>query len=235
MIIYLILFFAALVQATTSFGFSLVALPLLTMVMPVDQIVPLLVQYSLLINIVLFIKLRRHLAVKLVLVLLAGGVVGLPIGLAVLKLVDATLLKKLAGVVIVAVTISLYSGYQKTLKSPQRWHFPIGLLSGIMQGSLSLSGPPIVFFLANQGADKDYFRANLTSYFLLLNAISLPSMLFSGIINAKTIINSLQYTPAVLLALLASGLITARITQTHFKCVTFVLMLLSGLAAIFMG
>lgn len=235
MIIFLILFLAALVQATTSFGFSLVALPLLTMVMPVDRIVPLLVQYSLLINIFLFIKLRRHLAVKLVMVLLAGGVVGLPIGIAILKLVNAALLKKLAGVIIVAITILLYRGYQKKLKHPQKWHFPIGLVSGILQGSLSLSGPPIVFFLANQKADKDYFRANLTSYFLLLNAISLPSMLISGIITTDTVVNSLQYTPAVLLALLAGGFISARISQAHFKRITFALMLLSGLAAIFMG
>lgn len=228
----LVIMLAAAIQGMTSFGFSLVALPLLSLFLPLPQIVALLVMYSLGLNLILLVKLVKHIHIKMITMLLVGGVLGTPLGIMVLNIMDASLLKRTAGIAIVVIGLLLMKGWRMHLKQESHFYLPIGLVSGVMQGALSLSGPPLVLFLSNQNKDKMVFRANLTAYFTLLNAVTLPGFIMGGLVGPEILGLGLKYLPFMLAGLFFGMMMVSRIDDLKFKKMTLLLIVVSGLMAI---
>jgi uncharacterized membrane protein YfcA len=164
--------------------------------------------------------------------LLFGGILGMPLGVWLLKSMPAELLKLVAGIVIVFVGLLMLKGYRAHLKQPHKWYGVVGLISGVLQGALSLSGPPVVLFLTNQDADKMTFRANLTAYFTLLNVISIPGFVLSGVITASVMLKAVTLLPFMLVGLMLGMMSSDKIDEKLFKRLTLVLMIVSGIAAI---
>lgn len=228
----LMILLAAAIQGMTSFGFSLVALPLLTLLLPITVVVPILVLYSILLNVILLSKLYKHVHLKMITFLVIGGALGIPVGVWLLKSVPADQLKRVAGVVIVIVGLLMLKGYRAHLKHPQKWFGVVGLVSGILQGALSLSGPPVVLFLTNQDVDKLTFRANLTAFFTLLNVVSIPGFILSGVITPLVMSKALTLLPFMLGGLAIGMFSSNKINERLFKRLTLFLMIVSGIAAI---
>jgi uncharacterized membrane protein YfcA len=228
----LMILLASAIQGMTSFGFSLVALPLLTILLPINVVVPILVLYSILLNMILLIKLYKHVHLKMITWLLFGGILGMPLGVILLKSMPAELLKLIAGIVIVIVGLLMLMGYRAHLKHPHKWYSVVGVVSGVLQGALSLSGPPVVLFLTNQDADKMTFRANLTAYFTLLNVISIPGFILSGVITVSVMTKAFTLLPFMLIGLMIGIFLSDKIDEKLFKKLTLLLMIVSGVAAI---
>jgi uncharacterized membrane protein YfcA len=232
MIISLMIAFSAFVQGITSFGFSLMALPLLALVLPVSQIVPMLVLYSILLNLIMLFQLYKFIHLELIITLLLGGLLGIPFGIWLLKHLDPVILRQLAGALIVCLSTFLLSGKRVVLKRPKHFYGPIGLVAGVLQGSLSLSGPPIVLFLSNQNVDKMTFRANLTAFFTAMNLVSIPGFLWSGLLTVTVLNQALASLPLMLLGLVVGLVVAKRLQENLFKQVALALMLLSGVMAL---
>ena len=230
--VLLIIAISAFIQGVTSFGFSLIALPLLALLMPMNQIVPLLVVCSLFLNAVMLWSLHRHVVIRLIRVLLVGGVVGIPIGIWILSRISGDILKLAAGVVIILVSVVLLSGNRWQLKEPKVFYFPLGLFSGIMQGSLSLSGPPLVLFLSNQGVDKQTFRANLTAFFTAMNLLSLPGFIISGVMDQSALSVSVYALPGMIIGVVMGNMVASKMPEDLFRKGSLALMCLAGVMAV---
>ena len=79
---------ASLVQGCTGFGFALVTVPVLLFFLPHTQVPPIVVMLSLLNNVIVAIESRREITPRLILPLIAGGLIGIPAGVYVLKVID---------------------------------------------------------------------------------------------------------------------------------------------------
>lgn len=230
-----IIVFSAFIQGVTSFGFSLVAIPLLAFWMPMQEIVPLLVILSLALNLMMLWSLYRHVVVGMISRLLIGGFLGIPLGIAILNWVPSGTLKQAAGAVILLVSLVLLSGKQFKIQTSKRVLLTLGGISGIMQGALSLSGPPLVLFLSNQGVEKNTFRANLTAYFTAMNVVSLPAFFMGGKIGPEVLATSAWALPGMLLGIYLGNHIANRLPEALFKRVALTLMCLAGAMAIITG
>lgn len=232
MLVGLIIGLSSFIQGVTSFGFSLVALPLLVLFLPFNQVVPILVLYSIVLNLMMLSRLFRHVHLRMILLLLLGGAMGIPLGIYMLTVVSPVVLKQFAGLMIVIVASILIAGRRITLKKPEKYYGLLGGISGIMQGSLSLSGPPIVLFLSNQDVDKMTFRANLTAYFTLMNVISIPGFILSGVVTEEVIHLTLKSMPMMVLGLLLGMYFVRYLDELLFKKAALGLMLVSGIMAL---
>lgn len=226
---------SSFIQGVTSFGFSLVALPLLVLILPFNQVVPILVLYSIVLNIIMLSRLFKHVHLRMILLLLIGGAIGIPFGIYMLKVVSPVILKQFAGIMIVVVASILITGRRLTLKNPEKFYGVLGLTSGVMQGSLSLSGPPIVLFLSNQNVDKMTFRANLTAYFTMMNVISIPGFILSGVVTQEVLVLTLKGMPLMVLGLLMGMYFVKFLDEKWFKKASLGLMIVSGVMAFVMA
>ncbi len=233
MVIYIISFLiiaiAAMIQGITSFGFSLVSVPLLALIMPLELIVPMLVVFSLLLNIIVFSKIQGHINKKQIAILIIFGLISIPLGIYGLKVVDDRIIKLIVGVIIIISALAMQFGFKVRFKNQNLAYGLTGFLSGILNGASSLSGPPVILMLSNDGLNKDNFRKTLATYFMVLNLFSIPLFLASGLLTETVLINSAKLLPALLIGTFTGIGVGNKIPDVLFKKLTLILIFVMGI------
>ncbi len=233
---FLIILFASIIQGMTSFGFSLIAVPLLGIFLPLKDFVPMLVLFSFLLSMVLFKNLTGDYNKKRIMVLALSGLTSTIFGIYMLKSVDNGILKLVVGSVILISSVLMLFGIRIKVKVRILGDIIAGAASGFLNGSVSLSGPPVILLLSNEDTEKEIFRKTLTAYFLTLNLISLPMFFFNGLLTRDIAIKSLMNLPALGVGMFLGLVIGNRISEGHFKKITlgmiFILGIMSMLSAI---
>lgn len=225
----IVVLFAGFTQGLTSFGFALIALPFLARLMPMEQSVPIVVLLSLGTNFIVIAKCYRFVDVKTIWILIVSSLLAAPLGTSMLLLIDSNRLKLLAGLVIAGFSLLLIFGKSFAVKSQRLALIPVGLLSGFLNGSISLSGPPVALFLSSQNAEKNRFRANITLYAIVLNLATLASFGVNGLLTAPVIAYCAWLLPTMLIGVVAGISTVGRIGQDSFKRLVLFLILFSGL------
>lgn len=226
---FIIITISALVQGITSFGFSLLAVPLLAIILPLDQIVPMLVVYSLILNIIVFANLKGKLDKKQILLLVGFGLVSIPIGIYALRVVDETWIKLLVGIIVILSSIAMNFGIKIKFKNQNIAYGLTGFLSGILNGASSLSGPPVILLLSNEGVNKENFRKTLSTYFMTLNLFTIPMFLMNGLLTEEVMTTSFKLFPALLIGTFTGLKFGNKIPDHIFRKITLGLIFIMGI------
>ncbi|MBM7615684.1 sulfite exporter TauE/SafE family protein [Alkaliphilus hydrothermalis] len=230
---FIIIFISAMTQGITSFGFSLVSLPLLGIFLPLKIVVPVLVIYSLVLNTMILYHIKDHIDIKKIAILVTAGLIGTPFGAYLLKVTDETVLKIFVGVLLTFTAIINYYGIKIKVKNEKLSFIPVGLVSGLLNGSVSLGGPPVVLFLTNQSVEKMKFRANLTSYFWILNIITVPTYFFGGLITKDVVTYTAYLFPGLIIGTLTGIKLGNKVDEELFRKLTLVLIMVMGILSIY--
>lgn len=223
-----IIFAAGIIQGITGFGFSLLAVPLLAFFLPLQTVTPLLIVFSLATNALVLYETRKNVKIGKVWIMVLFGIIGTPIGAFALKFADANVLKAVVGIIIFLTALAMLKGFKLAIKKEKASQGIVGFASGVLNGSLTLSGPPIVLFMSNQGADKNAFRANITAYLFILNIFAVITMYAGGFLT-----DDVSNLVAVLLPALAVGvvlgiLIARKVKEDLFKKIVLYLIIAMG-------
>jgi uncharacterized membrane protein YfcA len=161
-----VLFLATLIRSAFGFGEALVAVPLLALVVPVEIAAPVAVLASITVALIAVAQDWRHIHVRSAGWLVLSTLIGVPLGLLLLKAVAEPIVKAVLGVVIIAFsTYSLVSGKHQELKNDNlAWLF--GFSAGVLGGAYGMNGPPLVIYGSLRGWSPQHFRATLQGYFL---------------------------------------------------------------------
>lgn len=231
----LVIFSAGLIQGITSFGFSLFALPLLSIFIDFKLVVPMLVIYSLVMNSIILFKIRKYIKIKSITLLILFGILFTPIGTKILINVDENLMKMGVGLIVTITAISFYFGYKVKIKNEKLAYIQVGMLSGILNGSVSLSGPPVVLFLTNQGVEKQVFRATLTAYFWIINIITIFIFTAEKLITTQLIKFSSYLLPALIIGVFLGIRLGNKVKENTFKKFTTILIIITGILSLITG
>lgn len=223
---------AGIVQGTTSFGFSLVSLPILGLFFPLKTIVPMLVAFSILMNTIILYEVRKDVKFKSMAILIISAVIGTPIGVNILMIIDDKILKLVVGCFVAVLALLMYFGVKFKIKNEKLAYIPVGLTSGILNGSVSLSGPPVILFLTNLGVGKAEFRATLTAYFWILNIATTITLAIKGVFTADVFSLTLKLLPALIIGVLIGIRVARRIKEDQFRKMTIVLIFIMGVISV---
>lgn len=231
----IVIFSAGLIQGITSFGFSLLALPILSAFVPLKIIVPMLIVYSLIMNSMILYKIRKHVNIKKIYLLIISAVIATPIGANLLTNLNENILKIIVGIIVSVSAISFHFGYKIKINNEKLAYIPIGILSGLLNGSVSLSGPPIILFLTNQGVSKQIFRATLTAYFWILNIMTIITFLYKRLITYEVLKFTGYLLPALIIGVMIGIKFGNKVKEEMFKKLTTILIILMGILSIISG
>ena len=221
---------ASLVQGITGFGFALIAVPLLSLFIPeLRNITPIIVIYSFLTNIIIVYRTKQYINLKKILPLIIFGILATPLGTYILLYVNVNTLKIIVGSIITITALAMLKNYKINIKNQNVSYGVVGLLSGFLNGSTGLSGPPVVLFLTNQNTDKNVFRANLTFYGIATNIFAIIIFISEGIINTSVLNFTAIYLPALIIGVSGGIKISSKINETLFKTLTIYLISFLGL------
>lgn len=226
----IIILIAAFVQGATSFGFSLIALPLLGLIFELKVIVPALVAYSILLNLIILVRLKVLPNLRELALLGICAVVFIPLGVNLLIYVDEQTLKVSVSVLLISIALLMLSGKTFHIKNRTLAYAIAGVLSGILNGAVSLSGPPVVVLLANENRNKNDFRASLTLLFFLLNIVTILLYVERGLFLEPELLNMMFLTPIMVIGTLIGIHFGNHIDELKFKRMVLVLLIIMGIA-----
>jgi uncharacterized membrane protein YfcA len=231
----LIVLLAGAVQGLVGFGSGLVSVPLLTLFISPRTVVPLTLVHGLAMNMYLSVRNRKNIQRKRVLPLFLSGIAGIPIGALILLFLPSSALRVMIGIVIIVFSMLLLLGFSRKMGREKTALVPIGLVSGILNGSISMSGPPVILFLSNQGVGKAYFRANLVTYFFLLNVVTLIVFLITGILDREALLMAMILIPPLPAGIILGELLSHKVSESLFRKIALFLVTGAGLAALVTG
>ncbi len=209
--------------------------PILVVFIEPLLLVPVVLLHGLIMNWSLTLGTRRHLEFRRILPILAGGIIGIPFGSALLIFLPQSILKIMIGVVVVVFGGALLLGASLKVRREGPLSFPLGIVSGVLNGSVSLSGPPIILFFSNQKLAKENFRANLVFYFFALNVVTTLVFLLTGLITWDVLYLFSILLPAALIGTVMGSRISKKVDQKLFRRIALVLVIGAGILSLITG
>jgi uncharacterized protein len=175
-----VLFFATFIRSALGFGEALVAVPLLALLLPVQEAVPLAVLLSITVALAVVIQDWRHVHVRSAGWLVVSTLFGIPLGLLMLKTVSESIVKSVLGSVIIAFALYSLAGRKPKLDGDRL--APIfGFAAGILGGAYGMNGPPLVIYGILRRWQPAQFRATLQGYFLIASMVGMAGYAVTGL------------------------------------------------------
>lgn len=231
----LVTFFAATVAGLAGFGYGLVSVPLLMLVLPPRMVVPAVTTHIFLVSLFILLEVIRKVDLRRIWPLMATGLIGLPLGVYVLLVLSEGMLKTIVGVVIVFFALALLLGINLEIRNEKLALAPVGIASGLLASGIAMAGPPVILFFSNQGMLKQVFRANLAAYFVFLNAITIPAHAASGLFTGEVVRYALLFLPTLGAGMVLGVFLSRKVPEEYFKRVVLVIVLCTGLLSITSG
>lgn len=220
-------------QGIIGFGFALLAVPLINIFLPLTTVVPIIVISSTLINIIVLISEKRYIMLKQIWVLVLFSIIGIPLGVFALKNIDVNIMKLWVGLVIILTSIAMLKGVKVKFENKSISQGMAGFLSGVLNGAISMSGPPIVIFFANEGYDKRSLKANMALQSLITNIITIFTFMYSGLINTPVINISGLCIGALLVGTFSGVLLSRKIEENVFRKFVLIFLVVMGSTTVF--
>lgn len=218
-------------EAITGFGSIVIALSLGALLLPIDQLLPLLVPLNICMTGYLTWRHRQLIDRRLLLgMILPGMVVGPLIGYALLPFLDAALAKRLFGALVLWFAARELWRLRHAVVQAVRPLWLSRLLSlgaGVSHGLFASGGPLLVFALAGTQLDKARLRATLVSVWFSLNSLLTLAFLLDGrLLPALPQVAS--YAPLLLLGIWLGERLHQRFNEQHFRIAIYLLLLSTG-------
>ena len=177
----LCIFGAAVVRGYSGFGFSLLAVTSLSLLLPPAEIVPSIFIMEVAASLHLLPGVWRDIHWRALLWLAVGCLVGTPFGVYALAHVPPAPMTVALAVFVLIAAILLARGYAlKSLPGPAVT-FATGTSSGLLNGSFGIGGPPVILFFFSSPAGAAAGRASMIAFFLITDVVGLAWQGWSGL------------------------------------------------------
>jgi uncharacterized membrane protein YfcA len=218
------------VQGLSGFAFGLVALAVWAWALDPVLAGPLVVCGSLLGQLLSVGTLRRGFDARRVLPFIAGGALGVPLGVALLHRIDPDAFKLGVGILLVLWSAAMLLARDlPRIAAGGRWaDAAAGLLGGVMGGLGGLTGPAPTLWTVLRGWDRDAQRAVFQAFNLAMQGLTLAAYLATGALSAEAARLCLVVAPAMLVPALLGARLYRRFSDAAFQQVVLALLAASG-------
>lgn len=222
---------AGLAQGLSGFGFSLVSIPLLALVVPVKAAIVGGAVLGLVQSGQVVARDHRHVEWRSAGVLVIAAIAGMPIGILVITRVPEEPLQ-----VVIAITVLVFTAVLWRRVSLPTDSLPaevgVGFTSGMLSTSTGMSGPPLVIALQARGVEPSAFRATLATVFVCGSAISLLLFWSRGLVTAEALRVAAAGLPGLLIGILVGELAFRRVDHDRFRRIVLLLLVVSAVLAL---
>lgn len=238
-IIALALFLGGTVQSIGGFGAMLIAVPIVSHVVPLQTAVPLLAALGLPITLAIFYNNRHGIQWREVAFIALGSVAGIPGGLWLLRYAPPTLIMHVLGALLVS--YSLYAlvieprllAVLREARASRPWaSIVVGMAAGTLGAAFNTSGPPLIVYGDWLRWPKERFKALLQGVFLANGSLIIAGHIAAGNFNATMFPYAAAAFPGILLGLWTGHRLDHHVNPDRFRQVVLGLLLLMGLSLI---
>ena len=233
-IMLLALSVGGLLKGVISFGFPLIALPILSLVLPPKSAIFLLF-FSLIFLNIREIKFKNLKDYKRIIPLGSGIFIGIIVGSIIFHKVENEFISKMIGLTIILSAITNFYGLKINQSLLINKWFPLsyGLFAGLIGGMTTIVGPLIVIYLVSLNLKKQLFSEMVSlSVFSCLAPLYGIFFIYQNVTFNDFFISALISIPALLMQII--GFKIRNITpQKTFKNITLSILVIIGILVLY--
>lgn len=219
---------AGVVTGLTGFGLALISTSILLFVYEPKTVVVLTAIFSIFINTAVVWDSWHESRKRLALTLLVPSVIGVVVGVEVLRVIDPDYVRLGVGMIVVFSALLLVRDVRLP-GADTRWGTLVaGSASGMLSTSTGLAGPPVVLLLASRGLPKHEFRGTSALYFLPMSVAGIAVLALRGLVDASEVPLGLLLVPAAIVGKALGTALLRRVSEGAFRAVTLGLVILTG-------
>ncbi|MFC5524090.1 sulfite exporter TauE/SafE family protein [Polaromonas jejuensis] len=223
---------AGFVQGLSGFGFGLVAMSFWAWTLDPRLAAALVVCGALTGQLIAAVTVRRGFELRRLAPFLAGGLLGIPVGLLVLPWLDVQMFKTFLGLLLMLwCPAMLMAGRLPRIRVGGRLGDGLaGSLGGVMSAMGGFSGVIPTLWCTLRGYDKDAQRAIIQNFNLAVLAVTMSTYVATGIVTRDTLPMLAVVIPAMLIPSLLGGRVYIGLSEAAFRKIVLGLLTASGLA-----
>jgi uncharacterized protein len=221
---------AGFVQGLSGFAFGLVAMAFWAWSIAPHLAGPMVVFGSLIGQLLSVGMIRRGFDWRRTLPFIVGGVLGVPLGAALLPHMNETAFKATIGALLTVwcPTMLLIRELPQVTRGGRVADGVVGVVGGVMGGLGGLSGPAPTLWCTLRGWDKDVQRSVFQSFNLTMHATTLTVYAVNGLVTREMIGYFGVVAPSILIPTLIGARLYTRFSETMFRRLVLILLLISG-------
>jgi uncharacterized membrane protein YfcA len=220
---------AGLARGFSGFGSALIFIPLASATLGPRLAAPLLMLVDNLTTFPLIPAAWRRADRGEVASLVAGALVGAPLGTWLLLHLDAETLRWGMCVLAIAMLALLASGWRYHGRPALPLSLGVGAASGLLSGAAQMGGPPVVAYWLGGAIPAARVRANIMLFFAASGVISAVSYLVSGLLTPAVLLLTVLVAPAYALGIWGGSHLFGLASEASFRRACFVLIALAAL------
>jgi uncharacterized membrane protein YfcA len=223
---------AGFVQGLSGFAFGLTAMSFWVWAVEPRLAAAMAVFGALTGQVIAAVSMRRGFNAVVLAPFLAGGLVGVPIGVLLLPRLDATLFKLVLGLLLASwCPVMLMSARLPRIAHGGRVADGIvGLAGGIMGGIGGFTGAIPTLWCTLRGFEKDVQRAVIQNFNLAALLVTMASYLATGIVTREMLPMFAIVAPAMLVPTLIGTRVYVGMSEARFRQIVLSLLTVSGVA-----
>ena len=220
----------AVIQGSIGFGYALLAVPAMALVLPwAVPVTPLLLALPM--TVLMSAREWRSIDTGGFVLITAGRLVGTVAGVALLVLAPKGWLSTLTGLLIVAAALGSF--FSPNFEVNDRTRIAGGLASGVVGTVAALGGTPLA--LVYQDRSGPELRSTLAISFVVGILMSLAGLWLAGKVEARHAVLALELLPCLLVGLWASRWVVERLDERWLRPAVLAFATIAGAAIIFLG
>jgi len=223
---------AFFIQSLIGFGGGLIAVPLLSLFMPVKDVVTTLILFQISMGLLVF-KTHRDTNWSDVRKLIPAVVIGVMLGLASLHYIPANPMRLVLAGFIILYLLKTHTSFNLIKKLVDLGGVNLsGLLGGLMNAMIGGGAPAFVVYLKDRASNTAEFRANITAILFITNIPRVIGSVGTNMVNYDLTVLALTAYPGFLLALFLGQKFHGKIPKEVFSNFVTGILILSAVSLI---
>lgn len=225
-------FIAGIIRGFTGFGSALLIVPALAMLFGPVEAVVIEVLLEIPVSLGLLSAAAQVAERKTVLPMLGMFVVFVPVGTALLSVIDPDIAKICISMFVLAMVLILSKQSSMAALLSPRASLISGAISGVSQGMTGMAGPLFATALMARGETARLTRANIIVVAAAIIAISVVSFAAFGLITRRTLVLALVTSPAMLLGVWAGAVLFRRMSHRNLRGAILIFLALTAVTTL---
>lgn len=221
-----------MIRGFTGFGSALVIAPILSYAVGTHVAVPAIVVLLFVSTFQLMPGAARDANWKRVFRLSLAGIIGVPIGIYALVVVDQELMRRFIAVVVVAFSVFMLAGWRYQREPSAVMTMGVGGMGGVLSGAAAVGGPPVIIFLLAGPAAAAANRASIIYYFFFSQIIAMGIYWHQGFLTPKVLWLAVLMLPTQIIGVAIGTKLFPKANETLYRRIALFFLLLIGLVAL---
>ncbi len=223
---------SAVLQTLAGFGFTLLLMPAVTMVLGIRTAAPLVALIALTLYVVNIVRYWSALNWREIWRLGVASALGVPAGILALAAMRESSIKMVLGAILVAYAVLGLAQRTPTRACPPRWAYLAGFLAGALGGAYNTPGPPLAVYGSMRRWARDEFRGALQALFLVSASLTVSAHAMAQHLTPRILFLYSGTPLALALGILVGTRLDRRVDAQGFRRIVLGMIFVLGISLI---